>query len=167
MFAKGDWQMKLSYEHTSCHLGDEYMLLEYNYGIRGRDHSIRAVRDEGVFGIARFFGEAARLYGQFGYSFSPSDTLAGKTPVRYDWGLEYSPPVPRWGGLFAAFDMDLRAEQDYFRNITIQTGWQWKSCENRRSSARIGVQYNDGRCLYGQFYGLRESGWGVVGIYEW
>ncbi len=103
------------------------------------------MRDEAVLGVARFFGDAVRLYGQFGYSFSPSDTLVGKTPIRYDWGLEYSPPAPPRGGPFAAFDMDLRAEQDFFRNITIQTGWQWKTNENRRSSARIGVEYYDGR----------------------
>ena len=168
MIAKGDWQMKIGYEHTSCHLGDEYMLLDYNYGLHaGSDVTIRAVRDEAVLGVARFFGEAVRLYGQFGYSFSPSDSLVGKTPIRYDWGLEYSPPAPPRGGPFAAFDMDLRAEQDFFRNITFQTGWQWKTNENRRSSARIGVEYYDGRSPYGQFYLERESSWGAMMIYEW
>ena len=168
MLAMGDWQMKLSYEHTSCHLGDEYMLLAYNYGITGsKTESIRAVRDESVLGIARFFGDALRLYGQFGYSFLPSDTLVGKVPVRYDWGLEYSPPVPPIGGPFAAFDMDLRAEQDFFRNITIQAGWQWKTNENRRSSARIGVEYYDGHSPYGQFFDQRESYWALVAIFDW
>jgi len=168
MLAKGDWQMKLSYEHTSCHLGDEYMLLGYNYGITGsKTESIRAVRDEAVLGIARLFGDALRLYGQFGYSFSPSDTLVGKVPVRYDWGIEYSPPVPPRGGPFAAFDMDLRAEQDFFCNITIQAGWQWKTNENRRSSARIGVENYDGDSPYGQFFEQRESYWALVGIFDW
>ena len=168
MLAKGDWQMKLSYEHTSCHLGDEYMLLGYNYGITGsKTESLRAVRDEAVLGIARFFGDAVRLYGQCGYSFSPSDTLVGKVPIRYDWGLEYSPPVPPMGGPFAAFDMDLRAEQDFYRNITIQAGWQWKTNENRRSSARIGVEYYDGNSPFGQFFDQRESYWAMVAIFDW
>ncbi len=132
-----------------------------------KTESIRAVRDEAVLGIARFFGDALRLYGQFGYSFSPSDTLVGKVPVRYDWGLEYSPPVPPRGGPFAAFDMDFRAEQDFFRNITIQAGWQWKTNENRRSSARIGVEHYDGNSPYGQFFEQRESYWALVGIFDW
>jgi hypothetical protein len=168
MLAKGDWQMKLSYEHTSCHLGDEYMLLGYNYGITGsKTQSVRAVRDEAVLGIARFFGDSLRLYGQCGYSFSPSDTLVGKVPIRYDWGLEYSPPAPPWGGPFAAFDMDFRAEQDLARNITIQAGWQWKTEKNRRSSARIGAEYYDGHCPYGQFFDQRESYWALVLIFDW
>ncbi len=168
MIAVGDWQMKISYEHTSCHLGDEYMLLDYNYGLHtGSDVAVRADRDEAVVGLARFFGEAVRLYGQCGYSFSYSDTLVGKTPIRYDWGLEYSPPVPRWGGPFAAFDMDLCGEQDFCPNITLQTGWQWKSNQNRRSSARIGVEYYDGYSPFGQFYDQRESSWGAIMIYEW
>jgi hypothetical protein len=144
------------------------MLLGYNYGISGsKTQSLRAVRDEAVLGVARFFGDAVRLYGQFGYSFSPSDTLVGKVPVRYDWGLEYSPPVPPMGGPFAAFDMDLRAEQEFFRNITIQAGWQWKTNENRRSSARIGVEYYDGHSPYGQFFDLRESYWAMMAIFDW
>jgi hypothetical protein len=168
MLAHDDWQMKLSYEHTSCHLGDEYMLLGYNYGISAsQEMPVRAVRDEGVLGIARFFGEAVRLYGQFGYSFTSGDTLAGKTPARFDWGLEYSPPAPPRGGPFAAFDMDLRAEQNFYRNLTVQAGWQWKTNENRRSSARIGAEYYDGRSPYGQFEDLHESYWGFVAIYDW
>jgi len=116
---------------------------------------------------ARFFGDAVRVYGQFGYSFTPSETLVGKTPARYDWGVEYSPRAPHRGCPFAAFDMDLRAEQDFCPNVTVQTGWQWKTSENRRSSARLGVEYYNGRSPFGQFYDQTESWWGLVAIYEW
>ena len=91
-FAAGGWQVKLSYEYTGCHLGDEYMLLGWNYGIPIAKGLPTAVsRNEAVCGVARVFYDCARLYGQIGYSFTPNDNLAGKPWTRYDWGIEYSP----------------------------------------------------------------------------
>ena len=162
--------MKLSYEYTGCHLGDEYMLLGWNYGIQVAKPLPTSVgRDEAVFGLAREFCDSIRLYGQFGYSFTSSDDLLGKPWTRYDWGLEYSPPSLRSviGGPFAAFDMDLRGETDFFPGVTIEAGWQWKTGEHRRSSARLALTYYNGQSPFGQFYGQREDWYGFSVIYEW
>jgi hypothetical protein len=169
-FAIDNWQMKLSYEHSGCHLGDEYMLLGWNYGVQvAKPLPTDVDRDEAVFGIARVLYDSIRLYGQVGYSFTDNDALLGESRARYDWGVEYSPPSfhPLLGGPFAAFDMDLRGENDFFPGITVQTGWQWKTREKRRSSARVALTYYNGLSPFGQFYGQREDWYGFTAIYEW
>ena len=169
-YAFGPWQMKLAYEHSEYHLGDEYMLLGWNAGVlteRQVPQNVR--REEAVLGLSRTFWDAVRCYGQVGYSFAESDFLTDKSPVRFDWGLEWSPSSfgKFAGGPFAAFDMDLRAEQDFAPGITCQVGWQWQTNERRRTACRFGVEYYDGRTPYGQFYDQRESCWSLIGMYDW
>ena len=169
-FASEGWQVKLSYEHTGCHLGDEYMLLGWNYGIQvPKWQPTNVGRDEAVFGLAREFWDCVRLYGQFGYSFTSNDDLLGEPRTRYDWGIEYSPVAmrPVIGGPFAAFDMDLRAETGFIPGVTVEAGWQWKSREKRRSSARLALVYYAGQSPFGQFYAQREDWYGFTAIYEW
>lgn len=169
-FALDGWQMKLGYEYTGCHLGDEYMLLQWNYGdVVAKPLPTDVSRNEAVFGVARVFWDCTRLYGQFGYSFTPNDDLAGRPWTRYDWGIEYSPPAlgRLLGGPFAAFDMDLRGETGFIPAVTLEAGWQWKSHEKRRAAMRLAFVYYSGQSPFGQFYGQREDWYGFTAIYEW
>ena len=64
-YAKGPWQAKLAYEHTSTHLGDEYIEV---FGRRQAPH----VRDEIVLGLAHLFGQSVRIYGRRGFPSPPA-----------------------------------------------------------------------------------------------
>lgn len=159
-FAKGPWSTKIAYEHTSTHLGDEFI---ETTGRRQVSH----VRDEIVFGLARSFCYDLRLYGQFGYSFITSDVV-GDNRDRYDWGIEWARRMPAtWKGApFAAFDMDIRSDQDYQPNTTVQIGWRWNRLPVGRA-ARIAFEYYNGKSPYGQFFRDEESWIGAAGFLDW
>jgi Protein of unknown function (DUF1207) len=155
-FAWGNWEAKAGYEHTSTHLGDQ--LVEITH----RKH-VGHVRDEGVLGLAYRFWEDFRVYGIWGYPLSAT-TAVGSDTTRYDWGLEWSTlrATGRRGHPFAAFDMELRADQGYTPNMTGQVGWQWRGTD-RGTSLRIAVEGYDGDSMYGQFFREHEHflGFGV------
>lgn len=158
-FASGPWQAKFSYEHTSTHLGDEFI---QSTGRLQKAH----VRDELVWGLARWLHDEIRLYGQVGYSFHTSK-LVGNDRMRYDWGLEWSKQAPTsWKGRpFAAYDMDLRSDQSWTINSTVQLGWQWRTIQRR--SARMAAEFYNGRSPYGQFYRVREQWIGFGAYLDW
>ncbi len=148
-FALGPWHAKISYEHTSTHLGDDYIRMF------GRLR-VPYIRDEVVFGLDHVWWEQLRLYGEVAYAFDinvPNE----QGRERFDWGLEWCPQGPTgWRGRpFAAFDMDLRPELDYKPNVTLQLGWQWVP-ETEYLRARLGVEFYDGRSTFGQFIGMKE-----------
>jgi hypothetical protein len=158
-YAKGPWSTKLSYEHTSTHLGDEY-LQAYN------QRQVPLVLDEMVYGLARMFGEHVRLYGQVGYAFNTAKETNANQRSRFDLGIQYSNyadtgPV---GRPYVAFDMDLRQYQGYRPNDTFQAGWQWV---NKGHSIRLGVEIYNGKSPYGQFYKLDEHWVAFAGYYDW
>lgn len=159
-YAKGPWSAKLSYEHTSTHLGDEYI---ERTGRRQVPH----VRDEIVFGLSRYLWNQLRLYGQLGYSFSTSN-IVGENRDRYDLGIEWSKLQDTGikGQPFAALDFDLRSDQDFYANTTLQVGWQWKTLKTRYS-ARVAFEYYNGYSPYGQFFQDREDWVGVGAFYDW
>lgn len=159
-YAKGPWAAKVSFEHTSTHLGDEYIEAT---GRRQAAH----VRDEVVFGLSRRFWNQLRLYGQYGYSFSTS-VLIRDYRDRYDFGLEWSKQQDTgWRGQpFAALDFDLRSDQDYEANMTFQLGWQWLKPWTRHS-ARVAFEVYSGKSPFGQFYREFEDWVGVGGFYDW
>jgi hypothetical protein len=169
-FAKNDWQFKLSYEHTSTHTGDDqltYMIDEGMYS--GAVAPARKfMRDELVFGVARRFGERIRVYGQIGCSFSDNAELTNDV-WRYDWGVEWTPPrnSQYQSGPYAAFDMDLRDEQDYVPNVTIEAGWEWRVRRGRDSAGRLGAIYYNGKSLYGVYLQDHESWLGFIASYDW
>lgn len=157
-FARGPWQMKLSYEHTSTHLGDEFI---HDTG----SIQVAHVRDEAVLGLARRFRDTARVYGQFGYSFATSP-LVGDDRDRFDWGVEWICPRPLAYlecRPFVAFDMDLRSDQDYAGNVTLQIGGQW-TAEGR--SGRLAIEYYTGKSPYGQLFLEDESWWSFSASYD-
>jgi hypothetical protein len=153
-FAYNDWHGKIAYEHTSTHLGDDY--IKDNLVFRQAN-----IHDEAVIALDHLFWNQLRIYGQFAYAFyAPTPT---NSPVaRYGWGVEWSKYVTTgWAGQpFAAFDMDLRGDQNYAPNYTLQVGWQWKDMEHG-GSLRFGFEAYHGHSPYGQFYRDKESWYGV------
>ena len=99
-------------------------------------------------------------------SFHTSAIIGGKRD-RFDWGLEWSRRCPTgWKGQpFAALDMDLRADQDYNANTTVQIGWQWSNMGYL--SGRIAFEYYNGRSPFGQFALLNNDWYGVAFLYDW
>jgi hypothetical protein len=156
-FACGDWSGKIGYEHTSTHLGDDFIRLsgQSKQGL---------IRDEIVLGAAYRFWNQLRIYGQFGYALSMSSP-EGKKPSRFDWGIEWSQQQNTgWRGQpYAAFDMELREEQDFHPNLSTQLGWQWRGNGNI-PSFRMAVEYYDGKSPYGQFFRDREE-WVGFGVF--
>lgn len=157
-YAKGPWQTKISYEHTSTHMGDEF---SEAYGRRQVPH----VRDEIVFGLAHRSWNQLRVYGQTGYSFNTSDNLKNKRE-RFDCGVEWSKQVfTGWKGQpFAAADFDFRSDQDYNTNFTFQIGWQFMN--NTRKSGRLALEYYNGNSPYGQFFRDHNEWFGFDFLYD-
>jgi hypothetical protein len=153
-FQSGPWQGKIGYEHTSTHLGDDFIKASGQF-------KVQYVRDEVVFGLAYRWANEIRLYGEFGYAVYLGSPFR-EGPERFAWGIEWSRQQPTgWSGQpFAAFDMDLRPEQGYKANLSAQLGWQWIPV-NQRASGRIALQYYDGYSPYGQFLLNREHWFGV------
>jgi hypothetical protein len=155
-FACGPWSGRIAYEHTSTHLGDE--LAE-----RTGRKKVSSNRDEVVVGLAYSFWDSVRIYGQVGYALGLSSPGNDERRDRYDWGIEWiGREVCHWigGRPFAAFDMDLRGDQDYTANVTTQIGWRWSNSIHR-PALRLALEYYDGRSPYGQFLLDRENWFGV------
>jgi hypothetical protein len=160
-YANGPWQAKLAYEHTSSHLGDEFIDAT-------RRERINYQKDEIVVGVSYRFENNLRLYGQFGYAFFTSKEFEGDRE-RFDWGLEWKQPGANtgWRGRpFIALDMELRAEQDFEPNTTIQLGWEWSDLPRGRS-VRVAFEFYDGKSPYGQFYSDDEDWVGLGVYYDW
>jgi hypothetical protein len=159
-YKKGPWSTKLSYEHTSTHIGDEF---SQNTGRR----QVPLVLDETVLGVSRyFFDQTLRFYGQYGYAFTTAKETNANRRSRFDLGVSYSQYADTgpWGRPYLAYDMDLREYQNYHVNSTFQAGWQWV---NNGRSARIGVEVYDGRSQFGQFFQNTEHYVGFAGYYDW
>jgi hypothetical protein len=157
-YKKGPWSTKLSYEHTSTHIGDEF---SQAFGRK----QVPLVLDEVVLGLSRYFGEHLRLYGQFGYAFNTAKESNANNRTRFDWGITYmnyadTGPV---GRPYLAYDMDIRSYQGYRPNSSFQAGWQWV---NHGRSVRLAVQVFDGRSMFGQFYKDHERWVGFGGYYD-
>jgi hypothetical protein len=158
VYKKGPWSTKLSYEHTSTHLGDEY--LEAYHA-----KQVPLVLDEVVFGLSRYWGDHLRTYGQVGYAFNTAKESNANNRTRFDWGISYSNyyDTGPTGRPFAAFDMDIRSYQEYTPNNSFQLGWQWVQ---HGRSVRLALQYFEGRSMYGQFYTKNENWYGFGGYYN-
>ncbi len=157
-YAIGPWSFKTSYEHTSCHVGDEFLLKEH---LTSKD----STRNEAVFGIAFKPLDALRLYAQIGYGVAESSFVKGFDRWRYTCGVEWSKPGPTsvWGQPYAAMDLEFRGDEDYTPNFTAQIGWQWLGAYSA-PGFRIALEYYDGRSPFGQFIDQHES-WEALGFY--
>jgi hypothetical protein len=156
-FASGPWQAKLGYEHTSTHLGDDFIKSTGRF-------KVQYVRDDLVFGLAYRWWEQFRVYGEIGMA-AYLGTPYSNGRERFAWGLEWSRQHPTgWKGQpFAAFNMDLRPEQDYSVNVSFQAGWQWIP-EHQRVSARLALELYHGKSPYGQFLQDKER-WVGLGFF--
>ena len=157
-YSHGPWSFKVAYEHTSCHLGDEFMA-EHN--LESKD----STRNEVTFGIAYYPVETIRVYGVFGYWAQYSTFVDGASPQRYQCGVEWSQPGPTgvWGKPYAALDLELRGDEDFTPNVTAQVGWQWTGAHSRPGT-RLALEYYDGRSPFGQFIDQHES-WLALGVF--
>lgn len=158
-WARGPWEFKLAYEHTSTHLGDEFA---ERTGRRYASH----VREELVLGVGYRFCDDFRVYGQYGYAFNLR-TIGVDNPSRLDIGLEWSRPIAEGYGLrgrpYAALDLEFRGVNDLSPSFTGQAGWQWRSVDFG-PSLRVGLEYFNGFSPYGQFFQDRED-WFGFGIF--
>lgn len=159
-YAKNSWSAKLGYEHTSTHLGDEYI------NVFGRQQ-VAYVRDEIVFGLSRRFLNEIRVYGEAGYSVSTSKLLLGNRD-RYLTGVEWSKDESTGlrGQPFSALDFDFRSDQNYHSNVTFQLGWQWKQLPSRQS-CRLALEVYNGKSPFGQFYTDSEHWVGFTMALDW
>jgi hypothetical protein len=151
-FASGPWEGKLSYEHTSTHLGDDFIKQT------GQLKHAR-VRDEIVTGLSYRFGEALRVYTEVGYAAMTMTTPGPRKRDRYDVGIEWNNrrPTGCYGEPYAAVDLQLIGDEDYTPDLSAQVGWQWTNPTCRISTLRVGLEGYDGRSPYGQFFQTHES----------
>lgn len=156
-FARGLWSFKVAYEHTSTHVGDEF-LVRNNVPLRD------GIREDIAFGVAYWLRDNVRLYGVFAHAIHISALEPNPDPERFYFGAEWSRPYPTgWCGQpFAAIDVDLRGDQDYSPNVTAQVGWQWLA-EAARPGMRLTLEYYDGRTPFGQFMDRHEN-WFAFGL---
>ena len=157
-FALGPWSAKLSYEHTSTHLGDEFLLAT-------KTPFRSAVRDELAAGLAYRVLEPLRVYGTLGYAVSLGSWVEDADPMRYTLGAEWSRPLPTGvcGQPFAALDVEFRGNEDFTPNVTAQLGWQWLGYHGR-PGLRVALEYYDGRSPFGQLSDRHES-WVGFGLF--
>ena len=157
-YAVGKFTFKAGYEHTSCHLGDEFLI---KHDLPSKD----STRNEMVLGISYRPIEPLRLYGQFGYAWAQSSFVENIDKERYVVGAEWSKPGPTtvWGQPYAAVDCEFRGDEDYTPNLTVQFGWQWVG-QMASPDFRVALEYYDGRSPFGQFIDQHESWW-AIGVY--
>jgi hypothetical protein len=151
---RGPWEARAGYSHMSSHLGDEYI----------KDTGAETVsvsRGELLFGLARRFTNGVRVYGEGFYGASTRGIPDGETD-RWELGAEW---VRDRDGLFAALDVELKANQDYTPNSTAQLGWQWAGSTKR--ATRVALEYYDGKSPYGQFPDEDENWLAFEMAFDW
>jgi hypothetical protein len=160
---RGAWTGKIGYEHTSAHLVDEFIRDSEQLNV------MNYARDELTIGIALEPLSNVRLYGQTGIAlrqpiFITLDNRWATPGMRYDAGCEWHVCALAcdYGQPFAAVDVDLRREQGYEANVTLQAGWQFAG--GCRSGPRVALELYHGKSPFGQFL-LDEESWAAVGIY--
>ncbi len=159
-FAKGPWQARLAYEHTSSHVGDEF--LDANPGVRLPSFT----RDEVTIGAGYFLTEWLRAYAVVGVAFGKRRPPGGRG--RTFGGLEWSRPLAGKlsGQPFAAVDLDFRPEHDHEPNLSGQAGWLWQNPDSRHA-VRVALEYYNGRSPYGAFFQSEEDWVGIAIQYDW
>ena len=150
-FRRGDWQGKIGYEHTSAHVGDEYLR---NTGQLPINYS----KDEIVAALGRFVPDLdLRVYGQVSYA-ARQDLANSVSPWRLDAGVQWvsSAPTGFAGVPFAAFHVEARPENGFNPNVIAQVGWLFQNPYQRLGDIRIYGEYYNGRTQYGQFFYFHE-----------
>lgn len=156
-FAWGEWEGKCGYEHTSTHIGDEYLEVT-------QDFRREVIRDELVIALAYRWQNLVRIYAQGAYTFDIRTPGREDQRDRWNVGVEiYRNEPTTWRGQpYFACDLDLRGDQDYHANFTVQAGWMWRDPECR-PFFRVLTQFYSGRSPYGHFSNETER-WAAFGV---
>ena len=83
-FGWENWTMKVSWYHTSAHLGDEFILANPTFP------RINYSRNAIVWGLGYYLPHDVRIYGEIDYGYW---TDGGNKPWAFQFGFEYSPDV--------------------------------------------------------------------------
>jgi hypothetical protein len=150
VYGRGKYQFKFGYFHLSSHLGDE-LLIKHPRMMRRR---INYSRDSLQLAVSYFLNPSLRLYAEADWAFYAD---GGAEPWGFQFGFSYSPAdaVTILGAPFLAAHGQLREEQDFGGNLTVQTGWQWSGPHNKLF--RAGFHYLVGHSSQYQFYRQNEQ----------
>jgi hypothetical protein len=153
---RGLWSGKLSYEHTSSHVGDDALFA-------GAVTPIRYSKDEAVLGVARDF-DSLRVYGQVSYAFK-QNLIDRPKKYRFDAGFQWVCPFATGfsGAPYIAANVTSRGELKYNPDGLAQVGWMWRNPYQRLANLRVFVEYYQGHSPFGQLIYQREK-WTGVGI---
>jgi len=151
----GRHQTKFGYYHVSSHLADEYMI---RHGSDPGFHRYNFARDVLILGHSIYLTRDFRIYAEAGWAFW-SDI---SDPWEIQCGFEYAPMYATsvWGAPFFAADVHLREELDFGGNVSVQTGWAWRSGYNG-NLLRIGMHYYNGKSAQYSFFNRFEEQFGV------
>jgi hypothetical protein len=152
---------KLSAEHDSSHVGDEY-------AERTGRKRINYTRAEWVGGLSYTFLNYFRLYGEGGYAYDLRNEDL-QEPWRFEGGLEFQDANRFWKsrlGYYAGIDVVAAEELDWQADITVQAGIVLAAKRLARTH-RIGIEYRDGRSLIGEFFQAEESYWAFGLWVDW
>lgn len=148
----GMWEGKLGYSHFCAHLGDSFALENPTFLRNGY------IRDDLTLGLGmrptcdlRFYFET--IYGVM--------AKGGAEPWGFQFGGEYLHVEPEdWhGGPFFAVNCHLRQENNFAGNLSVTTGWAWRSLGDHL--ARVGLHYFNGYSEQYQFYTRYEDEFGA------
>lgn len=148
----GPSTMKVSYEHTSAHVGDEGMAL-------GGLKMIHYAKDELVVGVDYWFSDLVRPYGQISYAMWQDFPYDFVSHWRFDVGMEIYDRLNDGirGVPFFAIHADFRGELEQNGCLNVQLGWLWRTPANPKVRGRAFVEYYVGRSPYGQFMAKPEE----------
>lgn len=150
--------LRLALNHDSSHIGDEYI------EETGRER-INYTREELALGVSVEPFDFLRLYAEaaLAYHMGNKDDLQERGRVQVGFELETPEPV-LWGGhLFAAVDAVFWEENGWEPSVTVMSGLVWHLDTIGRET-RVGLQYYDGRSLFGELFRDRER-WIALGFW--
>ncbi len=150
---------RLSMNHDSSHLGDEYMEKDAEDALEGGGaprERINYTREELALGASWSPLEGLRLYGEVGWAYHRGNNQL-LDRARLQAGVEYETAPFLWGdgSLYAALDVTVWQENGWEPSFTAQTGVKWRIDALDRE-LRFGLQYYDGRSQIGEFFQDRE-----------
>lgn len=145
-----NWQFKLAAYHLSSHLGDEFAIAHPG-SLADR---INYVRNELVLGASYFPQPFIRVYGEVGWCF---ECDGGAEPWETQFGIELSKPGATGpnGSPFLAINTNLREEQNWGGDFTVETGWLWRN--ETAQTVRVGFHYFNGKSSQFQTFNQFEQ----------
>ncbi|MGM0440319.1 MAG: DUF1207 domain-containing protein [Chlamydiota bacterium] len=150
-YAVNSWSYRARFYHTSCHLGDEY-ILEVNPSVDRKNVSFEAIDFYASYNLM----EALRFYGGVGYIVH-SDNDYHIHPLYLEYGTE----VRLFGYQSHYLKLDfqpflaihLRNDEDHHWNLdaTYALGYEFSKLSEVGRKMRLYLEYHDGYSKEGQF----------------